>query len=145
MSRLGSFGNMLHGLFEGRGACEDVVSRVAGQAEAVMHVGPAQVGIDQQHAGVALRQDAGEVAGGGGLAFRGRGAGEQDELGRAAGSGKQQRGAQRAEGSVNCDFGWVSTLMLRCAVDMAAVCSALERLALGMTASEGSCITPSIS
>src|ERR1700757_3142994 len=47
--------------------------------------------------------------------------------------------------SVNCDLGCVRTLMLRCAVDIAAVCSALDRFDFGMTASDGRLIIPSIS
>jgi len=47
--------------------------------------------------------------------------------------------------SANCDFGWVSTLMFRCAVDRFAASSADDRRARGIMARDGNSVMLSIS
>ncbi len=60
------------------------------QAEAVVHSGPAEVGINQQHAHALLGQHGSQIQRSCRFAFGGRGAGQQDVLWLATGDGKEQ-------------------------------------------------------
>src|SRR5207302_5145693 len=93
------FGDTLDCVLQARGASEYCSqAELAGEAEAVVDAGPAEVGVDEQDAGIALGHHGGEVCGCRGLAFRWCSAGEEDELGRLSSGGEQQRSLKRAEG-----------------------------------------------
>src|SRR4029077_13977884 len=65
----------------------------AAQIEETSDAGLAQVGINQQSAVAKLRESHGKIGGSGGFAFARQGAGDEDDLGRVIGLGKQQGGA----------------------------------------------------
>ena len=96
---VGRFGDALDGLFERRDAGEQGgEADLAGEAEAVVDVGTAKIGVDQQNPGFALRENAGEVAGGAGLALGWGGGGEEQNLWGMTGGREQKRGPEGAEG-----------------------------------------------
>src|ERR1700728_1101881 len=72
-------------------------SHLSVEPKAMVHGWAAQVGVDDQHAYIALGENTGEVDRYGCLAFGRRGAGEQDDLWLTARNREQQRRAQGAE------------------------------------------------
>ena len=88
----------LDGVLQGDAAGEDRgETNLAVEAEAVMHGWAAEIGVDEQYANVALRQDTGEVDRDGGLALGWCGAGEKNNLRFTTGYREQERGAEGAE------------------------------------------------